>query len=413
MVKLSDYQIDAVTRLKTGSILCGGVGSGKSRTALAYYMFDVCHGIVPLNGMDDYVPMQDPMDLYIITTARKRDTLEWERECLPFLLYDPDQEFCKVRVIVDSWNKIQQYIDVKNCFFIFDEQRVIGYGAWVKAFLKIVKHNRWILLTATPGDNWMDYIPIFIANGFYRNKTQFINEHVVFSRFAKYPKVERFLGIPKLIRLKDSILVNMDYQKKTVMHHINLEVGYDRGNYRDALNDRWDIFKDEPCIDASSMCYVLRRIVNESKERRDQIAELINNIPKLIIFYNFDYELELLRDICKNTCRTPYSEWNGHKHEPIKLNEEYWVYLVQYTAGAEGWNCIETNSVAFYSPSYSYKTTVQAAGRIDRLNTPYTDLYCYHLLSNSTIDKAIWKCLEDKKNFNEKIFMPMNSAKTN
>ena len=166
-IQLRDYQLDAVRRMKNGCILCGGVGSGKSRTALAYYY--LCEdGEI---GTDEYVPMGDPpKDLYIITTARKRDTCEWEGELSPFLL-SPNHEvnLYSNKVVIDSWNNIQKYAEVQNAFFIFDEQRVVGTGAWVKAFLRITKANRWILLSATPGDTWQDYIPVFIANGFYKN----------------------------------------------------------------------------------------------------------------------------------------------------------------------------------------------------------------------------------------------------
>ena len=170
-ISLRDYQLDAVNRMKNGCILCGGVGSGKSRTALAYYFFQ--EGGELLNNVcgDNYIPMEDPpKDLYIITTARKRDTKEWEGELSPFLLSTHREvSLYSNKVIVDSWNNIGKYIAVTNAFFIFDEQRVVGSGAWVKAFLKIAKSNEWILLSATPGDTWEDYIPVFIANGFYKS----------------------------------------------------------------------------------------------------------------------------------------------------------------------------------------------------------------------------------------------------
>lgn len=400
-IKLYDYQLDAIQKLRTGSILNGGVGSGKSRTSLAYYFMQ--QG----GKLDPYKPMHHkpkPKDLYIITTARKRDTLEWEGELAPFLLStDPKQnKFYGNKVIVDSWNNIKKYSEVTNSFFIFDEQRVVGSGAWVKAFLKIARGNDWILLSATPGDCWSDYIPVFIANGFYKNKSEFIREHVVYSRFSKYPKIDRYLNTGRLIRLRNRILVDMDFNRKTVSHHEDVYCKYDISKYKDVMRRRWDIYKNEPIQQASGLCYVLRRVVNTDDSRQMALLEIFEKHPRMIVFYNFDYELDILKGIYYEE-NVEIAEWNGHAHQPVPLSDS-WVYLVQYTAGAEGWNCIKTDTIVFFSQNYSYKIMQQASGRIDRLNTPYTDLYYYHLKSRSGIDLAISRALKEKRKFNERKF---------
>lgn len=395
-IPLYDYQLDAIKQMKNGCILCGGVGSGKSRTSLAYYY--------TTQGGDlkskEYVPMNNPKDLYIITTARKRDQKEWEGEFAPFLIStDKNKSMYDHKVIIDSWNNIGKYSEIRNAFFIFDEQRVVGSGAWVKAFLKIAKFNEWILLSATPGDTWSDYIPVFIANGFYRNKTEFIREHVVYSHFTKYPKIDRYLNTGRLIRLRNSILVDMAFDRKTVAHHEDVYVSYDISLYKDTMRNRWDPYKNEPIINASGLCYILRKIVNTDESRQVALCELFEKHPRMIVFYNFDYELDILKGICYGD-NVKIAEWNGHKHQPIP-DSGSWVYLVQYTAGAEGWNCIKTDTIVFFSQNYSYKIMKQSAGRIDRLNTPYQNLYYYHLKTRSGIDLAISRALGAKKNFNE------------
>lgn len=394
-VELRDYQLKAVEQMKNGCILCGGVGSGKSRTSLAYYY--VRNGGVL--GTNEYIPMDDPpKDLYIITTARKRDTFEWEEELIPFLMSTHNENnLYSNKVVVDSWNNIKKYAELKDAFFIFDEQRVIGSGTWVKAFLKIARSNEWILLSATPGDTWQDYIPVFIANGFYKNRTEFTREHIVYSRFSKFPKVDRYLNTGRLIRLRNIILVNMDFKRQTVSHHEDIYVKYDVANYKMAAKNRWDPFKKEPIINAAGLCYVWRKIVNLDTSRQIALLEILEKHPKAIIFYNFDYELELLKQILAGY---EIAEWNGHKHQPIPTGD-MWAYLVQYNAGAEGWNCITTDTIIFFSQNYSYKIMAQSAGRIDRMNTPFTDLYYYHLKSRSGIDLAISKALKEKKTFNE------------
>ena len=392
---LYDYQMDAVKKMRNGCILNGGVGSGKSRTGLYYYFKEQGGSMDP-----DYIPMKNPRDLYIITTAMKRDSLEWEVELTPYLLSkNPEVNYYRNKVVIDSWNNIKKYKDVYGAFFIFDEDRVTGKGAWVKTFLNIARKNQWIILSATPGDTWEQYIPVFVANGFYKNKTEFTREHCIYSRYAKYPKIERYINTGRLIRFRNQILIDMDFSRKTIPHHEDVYVKYDISKYREAMRTRWDPFKNEPIQQAAGLCYVLRRIVNEDESRQMALLELAEKHPRMIIFYNFDYELDILKGLYygENVC---IAEWNGHAHEPIPTSKS-WVYLVQYTAGCEGWNCIKTDTIVFYSQNYSYKVLAQAAGRIDRLNTPYTDLYYYHLKTRSGIDLAISKALNEKKQFNE------------
>ena len=403
-MELRDYQLEAIGKMKNGCILNGGVGSGKSLTSLSYYYLQNGGSLEFLSGKD-YIPMSNPpKDLYIITTARKRDTFEWEGELSHFLL-STHEELNKYdnKVIVDSWNNIQKYKDVEDAFFIFDEQRVVGSGAWVKAFLKIAKKNQWILLSATPGDTWSDYIPVFIANGFYKNKTEFMREHAVFSRFSKYPKIEKYIGTGRLIRQRREILVDMKFERETVQHHYDIYVEYDNKLYKDVMKRRWDIWNDEPITNAGGLCYALRKIVNSHESRSTKLLELFETHQKMIVFYNFDYELEILKSLYFGE-GVIVAEWNGHKHEPTPTGNR-WVYLVQYTAGAEGWNCITTDTIVFYSLNYSYKIMHQSAGRIDRLNTPYKDLHYYYLKSRSGIDLAIERALNDKRKFNESSFI--------
>lgn len=394
-INLYPHQEEALKKLRNGSILCGGVGSGKSRTALAYF-FQQCGGRIYGNTLN----VTDPKDLYIITTARKRDSLEWDKECTEFRLSTVrEYSLGDILVTVDSWNNIKKYVDVKDAFFIFDEQRVVGSGAWVKSFQKIAKNNEWILLSATPGDTWMDYIPVFVANGFYKNRTEFIREHVVYNRYSRFPKVDKFVGVSKLIIYRKKILVNMPYIKPAIKHHIPMIIDFDKELMDIVWKDRWNPFSSEPIKDAGELCRIARRISNADLSRLDTIKDILLEKDKVIIFYNFDYELYILRTL-KELDDFTVAEWNGHKHEDIPKTCK-WIYLVQYNAGAEGWNCIETDTIIFYSQNYSYKIMSQAAGRIDRLNTPFKDLYYYSLRSNSQIDKMIFKALNNKKTFNE------------
>ena len=381
------HQREAVSKLKPGSILVGGTGSGKSRTALVYFFSKICGGKI----VDRFEPVKEYIPLYIITTAAKRDKKEWDEEL---------KEFPISQYTIDSWNNIKKYVDIKNAFFIFDEQRVVGSGTWSKSFIKISKENKWILLSATPGDTWIDYIPVFIANGFYKNRTAFLKRHVVFSRYTKYPKVERYIEEDLLKKIKDQILINMDIKRRTIPHRINVITDYNKESYKIITKDRWDFINNKPIENASQYVQLQRQVVNSDNSKIERLKEIIELHNKLIIFYNFDYERDTILELIKDV-NISYGELNGHRHTKIP-NTEKWIYLVQYNAGSEGWNCIETNTIIFFSLSYSYRMMHQAAGRIDRRNTPYLDLYYYYFYTKSSIDNSILKCLETKKNFNEK-----------
>lgn len=395
MVKLESYQLDALNRMHNGCILNGGTGSGKSITALAYYFIRQGGSIDPWK-----FPKKGQLkDLYIITTAFKRDTGEWDDELIHYAFsVGANPKLFGNRIRIDSWNNISKYVGVKDAFFIFDEQRAVNYGTWSKSLISIARNNEWIMLSATPGDNYLDYMPVFIANGFYRNKTEFIMHHVCYSRYSKY-KIERYYDIPRLERLKAKVLVQMEAPKHVEKVVENIVLDYDIAKYRDLLRNRFNYEKNQPIENVAELCSELRKVANKSGEKLEALDIILDKHPKIILFYNFDYELEELRWYLTQI-DYPFSERNGHKHEAL-LDGDKWVYLVQYNAGAEAWNCISTNAMVFWSLNYSYKMMTQAAGRIDRMNTPYDVLYYYYIYSRAPIDMAINKALREKKKFNE------------
>ena len=402
ITSLREYQKAAVDLLETGSILRGGVGSGKTLTSLAYFFRQLGCPIYDLLDSSACIPDRS-IDLYVITTAKKRDSLDWEKEAAYFGIgKNREDSINNIQLTVDSWNNIKKYKDVEQAFFIFDEQKTVGSGKWAKSFIHITKHNDWILLTATPGDTWMDYISVFIANGFYKNRTHFVREHVVFNNYVSFPKIERFLGVRKLRRLKNKLLVEMNFTPNTKRHITDMIVPFDEDLMLIVNKKRWNIFKEKPIINGGEYCYTMRRVVNSHPERVKLVKELAQKHDKLIVFYNFDYELEILRTLSDSEFLV--AEYNGHYHQPIPKSRK-WIYLVQYTAGAEAWNCIETNAMVFYSLNYSFRITEQSSGRIDRMNTTFKNLYYYFIRSESQIDKSIVKALRDKTVFNEKKFL--------
>lgn len=383
-ISLYPHQRAAVDALSSGKILWGGVGTGKSLTAAVYY-----------------AEKEAPRDVYVITTAKKRDSHDWQKEFIKVGISQHHRSpALGGKLTVDSWNNIAKYKNVRGAFFIFDEQRLVGSGSWVKAFLfitKIQNNNTWILLSATPGDTWLDYAPVFIANGFFKNITHFKREHVEYDSYAKFPKIKRYHGVNKLARLRNELLIEMTYERHTTRVTQNVKVGHNQELLDKVLKDRWNPYEERPIRSLAEFFYVMRRVVYSDPSRLDAVRKYMKKHPRLIVFYNFDYELEALRTLAGEVT---VAEWNGHKHEEVPDGDS-WLYLVQYTAGAEGWNCTTTDATLFYSLTYSYKQWHQAHGRIDRLNTPYTLLHYYVLLADVSIDRAVMAALRTKHSFNE------------
>lgn len=376
--ELRPHQIEALGKLQNGNILVGGVGSGKSAVSVAYY-----------------VRTHPDRDVYVITTAKKRDSLDWQREFARFAVGMDEGDTVAGILTIDSWNNIHKLENIKGAFFIFDEQRLVGSGGWVKSFLRISKNNRWILLSATPGDNWLDYIPVFIANGFYKNRTEFKARHVIYRSHSRFPQVDRYVEVGKLVRLRNKLLVQMPFDRHTQRITKLLHVDHDKEKMKRVMRDRWNPYEDRPIEQSAELHMLMRRVVSEHPSRMDALKETMERHPRLIVFYNFNYELEMLRGIEGITI----AEWNGQKHQEIP-DTDRWLYLVQYTAGAEGWECITTDATFFWSQDYSYKRTEQAYGRIDRMNTPFKFLFYYLPMSDSYIDRAVRRAWKEKRDFN-------------
>lgn len=397
---MDEYQFDAAEKLSSGNILVGGTGAGKSRTAICWW-YNEEGGICGKYGVKKRLASYHK-PLYIITTAQKRDLGDWIKEFAPFGIDITKDE----KIFVDSWNNIGKYDKVTGSTFIFDEDHLTGKGKWVRSFYKIARNNTWIVLTATPGDDYMQYFPVFHANGFFKSKHEFEEGHVVYNPHTPFPAVMRYIGTRRLDRLRDKITVQMEYEHDICKHYEDIICDYDKEMYRDVVKFRWNPFEGKPIENASEYCYVLRRICNMDNSKLGHLCEIAALKKRIIVFYNFDYELEMIKEGLEGfVCDDDFvvAEWNGHKHESLPRTGR-WIYLVNYNAGAEGWNAITCDSMIFFSLNYSYKTMVQAEGRIDRRNTPFSDLFYYHFFSNSGIDKAIFGTLKRKKKFNEKKF---------
>lgn len=273
--------------MHNGCILCGGVGVGKSHTAVGYYLEN-----------------EAPRDVIVITTAKKRDKFDWQKIFQEIGMGTHPESTMAALLTVDSWNNISKYKEIKDAFFIFDEQRLVGSGAWVKSFYEIAKNNHWIMLSATPGDTWLDYVPVFRANGFIKNLTQFKDSHVIQRWTGRYYQVHGYRQVGQLVRWRNQILVDMPYEKHTTRHSHDIWVDFDEAAVKELVKNRWNVLENKPIQDAGELFRVMRRVVYSHESRLDQVRALLKKHPRLIVFYNFDFELDILRTLANGSKST-------------------------------------------------------------------------------------------------------------
>ena len=405
---LKPFQENCLERLSTGKVLAADTGAGKSIMSLAWYLSKECasdeHSLK--SGAKAWTLYHGSPDLYIITTPKKRDSEEWESDLSKFNLVKGrnSKEMGEVNIFIDSWNNIKKYTEIKNSVFIFDEQRAVGSGTWAKSFVKIAKQNHWIMLSATPGDTWSDWCPLMIAKGYYPNRTAFFNKHAVYNPYVKYREIIRWDNTDELEYYRSKMLVTCRMEKKTTRHFE--EVIADCSNkyeVKRAYKERTNPKTGEPFKSASELCAYTRNIINTDPTRSAVGLKIIQMYDRIIIFYTLTDELEGIKWACNKAGRKMYF-YNGEIHDQVPTGNN-WAYIVQYTAGSEAWNCTTCNAMLFWDLTYSYKQFKQATGRIDRLNTPYSDLYYYAIRSYMPLDLAIRRALREKKDFNSRGFL--------
>lgn len=404
-VNLRQFQHECVQALRSGKVLAAGVGAGKSIMALYWYVTKCCTVRTSHNANGElFQIMPGSPDLVIITTAKKRDNHEWDDELYRYALHQGEnsKKMGRVHVTIDSWNNITKYVDT-SAVFIFDEQRAIGSGAWSKAFVRIARRNPWVMLSATPADTWSDWCPIFVADGFYRNRTEFFRRHAVYSRYTKYPRIDRWIDEDYLNRCRDRVLVTCEVPRETERVVHQLTCAYDKETVRKAMKTRWNPETEEPFLNATELCFYLRRVIDTDPTRLSYAAHVVRDHRKVIIFYTLRAELEQILKL-EEVTGVPVYQYNGGRHDDLPQGNS-WVYAVQFQAGSEGWNCTSCNTVLYWSLPYSYKQAEQAAGRIDRLDTSYKTLNYYIMRSFAPLDLGIIRALRNKENFNASGFL--------
>lgn len=141
-----------------------------------------------------------------------------------------------------------------------------------------------------------------------------------------------------------------------------------------------------------------------SNEKLKAFTDLVESTnDRLIVFYNFNNELEQLKYVC-DALERPYSVVNGTDKDLYAYdNFNGSITLIQYQAGAMGLNLQKANKIIYFTPPLSSELYEQSKKRIHRIGQQFSCFY-YNLICTGSVEEKIYKTLEMRKDYTEALF---------
>lgn len=177
--------------------------------------------------------------------------------------------------------------------------------------------------------------------------------------------------------------------------------------YRIFRKDRICTINDTELVGDTTLTKLLneRQLCGQyNQEKLEAFRDLVESTnDRLIVFYNFNAELEKLWDIA-NECNKPVSVVNGKERDTFNYTrDENSITFIQYQAGAMGLNLQKANRIIYYTPPLSSELFEQSKKRIHRIGQGKTCFY-YYLTCKGSVEEKIYKTLAMRKDFTDKLF---------
>lgn len=352
----------------------------------------------------------------IATTASKCHSKDFQTtELIKFT--SPEFRAHLVSLEVVSWHMLKKWTDKKspqqlaNYYFVADELQRCRQGVsslMGRAFLFITKHCKaWTGYTGTPGDNWLQFHPYFIATGKIKNKTEFMRDYTISQQYP-FPMVLGF-------RHEDTLKGwwrDISYEPDTseVMSQLPAETHQimrfpTPKGYKKVLKSSTTL--DGEFLDSNMALYHHLRQMCATKQKLDALEDLLSSLSSpLVIFFNYTCEREQILGLAAHMKRKVW-RIDGECHEipteeTIGQND---IVLCHYLSGSEALNLQFCHYMVFYSPNYSYSISVQAKGRVKRVGQQ-NPMFFYSFLCSDSIEEEVMDCIKQKKDFAEKIWSP-------
>lgn len=404
MPTLYDYQKDAVKQLLAGKhFVIAGTGSGKGAMAVVWAKA-VCE-------------RENKKNVLVVTTASKSRTNDFQSDADLWNGEEWRKSLSSFSVL--SWHKLSAWVSshwggLSDWVIIFDEVAKASAGVssgMGKAFLQIAKKTAdWAGFTATPGDTWIKFYPYFTATKLVVNKTDFISKYCVMQTYRGFPEIVKYRNEDKLKDMWKNISTAPDTTKMLaeLPEETHKIIQFKApSTYKKTLKTR--MTPDGEMLETSgALCAELRRQCFTA-EKKQWVKDFVEGLgTNAVFFYNFIKTGDELEEVITKALPKGARVWriDGKRHEipTEKTIGRYDIVMCQWQSGSEALNFQFMNYWVAIELCYSYSTAIQARGRIKRIGQKKHMHYSY-CLTEGTIEQAVLKCLKNKGEFAEEIWL--------
>lgn len=329
---------------------------------------------------------------------------------------DPDCEVCYGVINYDlAWRR-KELLQLEDFTLMLDESSLIQneQSKRSKFILKLEPKNV-ILLSGTPtGGKYETLWSQLHLLGWNISKEMYYNHYIDYHWdeangfplrvIDGYKNVER---LKKKMRaygchfLKTEDCIDLPEQ---IDQTIKVPVSKEYGIFK---KDRICTINDTELVGDTTLTKLLyeRQLCGQyNKDKLEAFRDLVESTnDRLIVFYNFNAELEALKGICESVGRS-ISLVNGQGRDLLSYeNDNSSITLIQYQAGAMGLNLQKSNRIIYYTPPLSSELFEQSKKRIHRIGQSKTCFY-YYLTCKGSVEEKIYKTLAMRRDYTEALF---------
>lgn len=415
-ITLFDYQKEAIENYKEKSFNLSDTGVGKTVMALGSFIESKCKKLLVICLAPKVVDFaEDGVLMNVDITPLNRGSKKNKE-----LLAESD----KVAISFESVWRIPEFLKWvdEDTFIIIDESHKVANTSSkvTKYVMKLSKKAKYTYLcTATPISNgkYEQYYPQLKMLGVYNGTKKeyynmFVDERMTRMGGSQFMQITGYRNIDLLENMVNQCSVNYkrdkpylpeDYVYKTKKPAMFNKLKKNRMYKTDngeviELDNSSKLFNALRCVSHGFLLGINKQVSKEPFERLQAILETHNN-ERVVIFYNYNIELEMLKQLLSKLKR-PTSEYNGARKDLKEFKGKYnGVVLAHYKSASTGINdFVISNVMVFNSLPLSSIELTQSKGRIDRQGQGKKPMY-YFIIPDTPVEKKIFEQITNGKDF--------------